>query len=72
MFSIIYQNEIPQPKDTEPGQEYGIYSFQDFLIANWGYITIVLILAIIVLMYARHKKRERKKDFEEYKRQQEN
>ncbi|MDR6299726.1 hypothetical protein [Mesonia maritima] len=72
MFSALLQTEIPQPAQTEPDQEYGIYSFQDFIIANWGYITIVLILAIIVLMYGRHKKRERKKHFEEYQRQKEN
>lgn len=60
MRFLMLQPEIPKPKDAEPGQEFGLYSFQEFIVANWGYITIVVIVALIVLLYTRSKKRARR------------
>ncbi len=60
MYFLTFQTEIPRPEDTQPGQEFGLYTFQEFIIANWGYISIVLIVALIVLLYTRSKKRPKR------------
>ncbi|TQD40653.1 hypothetical protein [Haloflavibacter putidus] len=60
MYFLFFQTEIPRPEDTKPGQEYGLFTFQEFIIANWGYISIVLIVALIVLLYTRSKKRPKR------------
>ncbi|WP_121666029.1 hypothetical protein [Mesonia aquimarina] len=71
MLVNIQQKEIPKPDETEPGKEYGVYSFEEFFFENWAYITIVVILAVIVLLYGRYKKKERREDFEKLKKEQE-
>ena len=60
MYFLSFQPEIPQPGNTKPGQEFGLYTFQEFIVANWGYISIVLIVALIVLLYTRSKKRAKR------------
>lgn len=75
MLLSTQQNEIPKPDETEPGKEYGVYSFEEFFVDNWGYITIVAIFAVIVLLYTNYKKKERRKladKLEQEKKQEKN
>lgn len=59
-LNTMLQSEIPKPKETAPGEEWGFYTMQDFLVANWYYLTAVIILALIVLIAARQKKKTRR------------
>ncbi len=68
---MFIQPEIPKPEETQPNQEWGWYTFQDFFVANWFYITVAVIIAIIVLIYARHKKKQRVKYYEQLKAEEE-
>lgn len=58
---LLLQPEIPKPEKTEPGEVWGVYSMQDFLVANWYYITAVIILLLIVMIAARQKKKTRRR-----------
>lgn len=58
-------SEIPGPQETRPDQVFGEYSLWHFLQDNWLSLFGVLLIIAIVIGYAQHKKRERRKQEEE-------
>jgi hypothetical protein len=56
---IFFQPELPKPEETSPDQQWGWYSFQDFLVANWGYISIVVFLVLVFAFYSKKRKQRR-------------
>jgi len=68
---MLFQPELPKPEETSPEQQWGLYSFQDFLVTNWGYIAIVVFLVIIFAFYSKKRKHRRLEIAEEIKKERE-
>lgn len=64
-FVTFLQTELPKPKPSTPSERWGLYSFQDFLAANWYYLVVVLILVVIFSLYVRNQQKKRRKFMEE-------
>jgi len=62
---MLQQIHIPNEEKTDTNQQFGWYTLGDFIAANWFYITAVVVIALIVLMYSKRLKRERLKRQEE-------
>ncbi|MDT0294747.1 hypothetical protein ACFQ3R_03695 [Mesonia ostreae] len=56
---MFLQTQIPNPEETGTNQQFGWYTFGDFMAANWFYITAVVLIAVLVLIYSKKMKKER-------------
>lgn len=56
---------IPNPKDSKPNQEFGNYTFLDFISNNWFWLVSIAVLIILVVFYLKEKKRLEKKEAQE-------
>lgn len=56
---MFLQTHIPNAEETGTNQQFGWYTFGDFMAANWFYITAVVLIAVVVLMYSKKMKKER-------------
>ncbi len=56
---------IPNEKDAKPNQQFGNYSFIDFITENWFSLAAIALMVFFVLFYLKEKKRMAKKEEEE-------
>ncbi len=67
-YALIFFQQgdfIPTPKDAKPNQQFGNYSFLDFVSENWFFLAAIGLMIVLVLFYIREKKRMAKKEEEE-------
>ncbi|PZD77407.1 hypothetical protein [Mesonia sp. K7] len=62
---MLLQTHIPNPEETGTEQQFGWYTLGEFLMTNWFYVTAVILIGAIVLMYSKYKKQERQKRIDE-------
>lgn len=57
---LLFQSELPHP-ETDPHQEFGVYSITEFLAANWFYFAAILVMGVVYWLYLRRQKKIRKR-----------
>lgn len=64
---MFLQTHVPNPEETGTNQQFGEFTFSEFIIDNWFYVSAVILIGVIVLMYSKYRKQVRQKRTDDQK-----
>lgn len=63
LYLLLFQpGELPVPQKSKPNEEFGNFTFMDFVSDNWFYILAILFMVALILFYLREKKKEKEEE----------